>query len=118
MRALYADDLVAAQAGSYYTIIGTGEPLDEWVTNYEKALEDAGVGKPVEWFTTTGESVNAYAALYRKGQIYRIDKFRPEVTFLMFPLTDLNVGRLAMFRLLWQDRWFDDILQNMRVSHA
>ena len=114
MRALTSDDLQEAFDGSYYTIIGTGDPLDGWVSNYEKELEKAKIGKPVEWFTTTGEAVNAYAAANKGGVINSRDKFPPELTFMLFPLTELNTGRLAMFKMQWQDRWFDDIIQNMR----
>lgn len=115
MRALDSDTLSEAFGGSYYTIIGAGEPLDEWVDNYEQLLWDKVDGKPVEWFTTTGEAVNAFAAKTNGGEIHPRDKFKPELPFLLFPLTDLNVGRLAMFKMAMQDRWFDDIVQNMQV---
>lgn len=36
------------------------------------------------------------------------------LTFLMFPLTGLNMGRLAIFKILMSDRWFDDIVDNNR----
>ena len=35
-----------------------------------------------------------------------------DLTFLMFPLTGLNMGRLAIFKILMSDRWFDDIVDN------
>ena len=116
MRALTSDDLAEAMAGSYYTIAGAGEPLDEWVKNYEEMLGEKEIGKPVEWFTTTGEAVNAYAA--KGGDIHPRDKFKPELPFMLFPLTGLNTGRLAIFKIMAQDRWFDDIIQNMRANRA
>ena len=114
MRALTSDDLQEAFDGSYYTIVGAGDLLDEWVDGYEKLLEEKEIGKPVEWLTTTGEAVNAFAASHLGGQIQARDRFRPDLPFLLFPLTDLNTGRLAIFKMAMQDRWFDDIVQNMR----
>lgn len=32
---------------------------------------------------------------------------------LMFPLDGLNVGKLAMFKIRFGVRWFDDIVDNM-----
>lgn len=115
MRVLYSDDLADAYRGSYYTISGAGGSLDEWVTNYESLLGEKEIGKPVEWFQTTGESVNAFAATYRGSPILPADRFIPDLTLLMFPLTDLHVGHLAMFKIIMRDRWFEDIIQNMRV---
>jgi hypothetical protein len=115
MKALTSEDLQEAFNGSYYTITGTAEPLDEWVSNYEGLLHDHADGKPVEWFTTTGEAVNAFAANRLGRPIRSGDKFKPGLTFLLFPLTDLNTGKLAMFKMRMQDRWFDDIINNMRA---
>ena len=115
MKALTSEDLQDAFDGSYYTIIGTGDPLDEWVTNYEKLLEEKEIGKPVERFTTTGDSVNAFAVKTNGGLIQSGDRFQPGLTFMLFPLTGLSTGRLAIFKMMMQDRWFDDIIQNMRV---
>jgi len=115
MRTLYSDDLQEAYGGSYYAIVGTGDPLDEWVTNYEELLEKKGIGKPEEWVMTTGESVNAFAGATLKGEIHARDKVKSDLTILLFPLAGLEVGRLAIFKAMMQDRWFDDIIDNMRV---
>lgn len=110
-------DLGAAKNGSYYTVVGCGGDLQEWVTGIESALADAEIGNPTAWFQTTGAEVNAFAATFH-GRIRCADKFQDDLTILMFPLDGLNVGRLAMFRLQMEDRWFDDIIGNMSREAA
>lgn len=118
MRALAAVDLAQAKAGSYYTIRGAGGPLGEYVTAVETFLEEQGVGKPQEWFTSTGREVNKFARSDRGGPIRQEDMFKPDLTFLMFPLDGLNVGILALVRLRMEDIWFDDMIQGMRVDRG
>jgi hypothetical protein len=101
-------DLAKAYDGSYYTISGTGDPLEGWVEGYEKELEAAGCGKPVAWFKTTGGAINDFCGA-ANGNPYPDD-----LPCLLFPLDDMNVGVLAIFKLQWQDRWFDDVIDNMR----
>ena len=114
MKTLTARDLADADDGSYYTILGCGEPLEEWVEGYEKILETEEIGKPTEWFQTTGASVNLYARQKFGRPLEIDDMFKDDLTILMFALTDLNVGRLAATKLFMSDRWFDDIISNMR----
>lgn len=103
-------DLAAAKAGSWYFIAGCGGDLQEWVEGYTKELQEAEIGTPKQWFQTTGAAVNTF-----KGMSYGDrDAFDPTLTCLLFPLDGLDVGRLAMFKLRWQDRWFDDVLANMK----
>lgn len=106
------DNLRDAEQGSYYTIVGAGGSLDEWVTGYEKILEEAEIGKPVEWFTTTGAAVNSHTSPTNEH-----DAFPDDLAFLLFPLDGLDVGKLAMFKLRMQDRWFDDIVDNIRYRN-
>lgn len=114
MKTLIAEDLAAAYEGSYYTILGTGGSIDEWVENYETILKEREIGKPVEWFQTTGREINLYAAKIKGGYVHSADQFKLDLGVLIFPLTDLNLGRLAGFKIQMEDRWFDDIVQNMR----
>jgi len=102
-------DLEEAYRGSYYTITGAGGDLADWVDAYTNLLEAAGIGAPRAWFTTTGAAVNGYA-----DPDHPDDAFPLDLTFLMFPLDGLEVGRLAIFKVRMMDRWFDDIVQNMR----
>ena len=102
-------DLAAADAGSFYTIIGAGGDLAEWTTGYEDLLAQAGCGKPTQWFTATGSEVNVYI-----GPTRLEDYFDPALTFLFFPLDGMDVGALAIFKIRMEDRWFDDVVANTR----
>jgi hypothetical protein len=115
VKTLTAADLHEAQAGSFYTIAGTGGPLHEYIEAVENFLAAEEVGKPQEWFTTKGHEVNEYARLTKRGEILANDKFPSDLTFLLFPLDMLDVDRLAIIKLRMGDRWFDDIVENMRV---
>lgn len=114
MKTLTAPDLGTAAEGSFYTIRGVGGPLAEWLAGYEGLLEAAGIGKPQEWFQTTGAQVNFYAQVSKGGPIRDQDQFQPDLGFLLFPLDGLDVGKLAIFRLRMEDVWFDDMIANMR----
>jgi hypothetical protein len=107
---LHADTLLAADEGSYYTIIGAGGDLTEWIDGYTAMLKAEEIGTPSEWFITTGGAINLYASATH-GTV--TDPFKEDITVLMFPLTGLNASRLAILKLRAQDRWFDDIVDNM-----
>lgn len=109
-------DLKGAVEGSWYFIAGTGGDLQEWVTGYEDLMKERNIGKPVEWFQTNGATINGFAAQYHGGLIEGRDQFPGDLVCLLFPLTDLAVGILAMFKLQMQDRWFDDVIANMRLA--
>lgn len=110
MATLKKADLTTAEDGSWYTIAGAGGDPQEWVEGVEQLLEDKGIGKPVAWYQCTGADVNEHAG----DSVRPNDQFQEDLTFLLFPLEGLHVGKLAMFKLAMQDRWFDDIVQNMR----
>lgn len=100
------DLLQKAYEGSYYTIEGCGGNLEEWKEGYEKLLTDNGIGKPIEWIEFTGKDMN---------DIYELagsNRYPDDLHFLAFPLDDLNISKLAIFKLTMQDRWFDDIVDN------
>lgn len=103
-------DLQQAYDGSYYTIAGAGGPLQDWVDGLTKLMKDEGIGTPTAWYTTTGRAVNEYAQPRSER-----DAFKDDLTFLMFPLDGLATGKLAIFKLQMQDRWFDDVVDNMRA---
>ena len=109
------DRLAEACDGSWYFIAGCGDPLEEWVTGYEEWMEQNGGGKPIAWYRTNGAPVNSFA-VKKKGTPYLHlkDLFPGDLTCLLFPLDGLDIGRLAMFKLGMQDRWFDDVIMNMR----
>jgi len=107
-------NLDTAFKGSYYTILGAGGDLNEWVAGYNEMLRDGGIGTPAAWFTTTGKDINAYAAT--RGEV--TNPFKDDLTVLMFQLDGLNGGALAMVKLQMCDRWFDDIVNNMVAGTA
>ena len=100
-----------AYNGSFYTILGAGGDLHEWVDGYTETLSIAGIGKPKVFIQTTGAEVNAFANTF--AEVADDNKFRDDLSILMFPLDGLNVGELAMFKIQNGDRWFDDIVNNM-----
>lgn len=111
MTTIKKADLTQAYDGSYYTIAGCGGPLIEWVDGINRILAEEGIGKPVAWYKTKGRDVNAFA-----GET--TDPFQDGITLLMFPLDGLDVGRLAILKLRMGDRWFDDVIDNMRERIA
>ena len=92
--------------GSYYTILGCGESLDEWIENYEKWLKQGEIGIPKNWYKFTGKQMNDKYGLY--GNV----AYPKDLICLSFPLDGLNTGKLAIFKIEYQDRWFDDIVDN------
>jgi len=114
VRVLNSTDLTEAYDGSYYFIAGAGGDLSEWVNGYNALLNQNEIGEPVEWFQTTGATVNLFAARKKGAVIADADQFPDDLTCLLFPLDGLNAGKLAIFKLQMEDRWFDDVIQNMR----
>jgi len=91
---------------SAYTITGAGGDLDKWTTGYTKLLNEQGIRTPKNWFTFCGEQMNA--AFELAGDC----RFKSDITFLAFTLDGLNIGKLAIFKMRMEDRWFDDIVDN------
>lgn len=110
------ENLADAHKGSYYTILGTGGDLQEWVDGYNDMLQEAEIGLPTEWYFTNGAAINYFATRSGSQVLAPNDRFQDNMTALMFPLEGLDVGKLAIFKLNMQDRWFDDIVDNMRRS--
>jgi hypothetical protein len=109
-------DLQAAYASSYYTIIGVGGELADWIDGYNGLLAQREVGTPMQWFQTTGADVNLYARSRNSGAIKVNAKFDNELVLLMFKLDGLNLASLAMFKIMNEDRWFDDIVSGMMTE--
>lgn len=99
-------NLQEAYKGSYYTILGAGGDLQEWVDGYEEMLAEKQIGKPKAWFTAKGAQVNKEFGLTGN------EAFKARLTILFFPLDDLDIGKLAIFKIKMGDRWFDDIIDN------
>jgi len=108
-------DLEKAYEGSYYFIGGCGGDLADWTSGYEDLMKEQEIGTPTAWFQTNGATVNGFAGQHNGGFIRKNDQFPGDLVCLLFPLDGLDVGRLAMFKLRMADRWFDDVVQNMRT---
>lgn len=95
---------------SYYTIIGVGGDINEWIDGYTKLLEKENIGKLEKFIVFTGKDMNRHYGLYDSVA------YKDDLTFLAFPLDGLDTGKLAMFKLYMKDRWFDDICDNNRAK--
>lgn len=114
IKTLTSEELKQAQDGSWYTILGAGGDLAYWVKGYEHGMAERGIGAPTAWYRTTGGDVNTYA-LQAKGPIRPEDLFQNDLQILMFPLDGIGAGgKLPIFKVTMEDRWFDDIIANMR----
>lgn len=100
--------LKMAYEGSYYTIIGCGGDLQEWKDGYQKLLDEQNIGTITKWIEFTGKDMN------EELELTGHDKYSNDLQFLAFSLDGLNIGKLAIFKLQMGDRWFDDIVDNMR----
>lgn len=107
------EDLQQAYDGSYYTILGAGGDPMEWVTGVEGLMAEEGIGKPTAWYSATGQQINDFADRGTRTLVYE-DAFQNDLNVLLFPLDGLETGKLAIFKIRMQDRWFDDIVDNMR----
>lgn len=99
-----------AYNGSYYTIIGCGEELEEYIEGYREMLGESKIGAPAKWITFTGREMNLFYGLTDNNA------YRDNLVFLMFPLDRLHIGKLAAFKIMMGDRWFDDIVDNVASS--
>ena len=100
------EELEKLRNQSAYTIIGAGGDLNEWTNGYEELLEKENIGKPVSWYKFSGKLMNDTYDLTGDN------RYPNDVTFLSFSLDNLNLGKLAMFKLRMGDRWLDDIINN------
>lgn len=98
--------LKKAYDGSYYTITGAGGDLEEWKNGYAEMLSQQGIGSVKEWFSFKGADMN------KEFSLTGTNRYDDDLTFLVFPLDGLDVGKLAIFKLQMGDRWFDDIVNN------
>jgi hypothetical protein len=110
-------DLKKAYEGSYYFIAGAGGDIQEWVSGYEDLMKQQEIGTPTQWFSTNGATVNGFASQHHGSLIVDSDQFPGDLTCLLFPLSGLNSGKLPLFKVQMQDRWFDDVIQNMRTRN-
>jgi len=107
---LASDELQKARDGSWYTILGAGGDLQEWTVGLQKMFDERGLGTPAGWYQTTGLAINHYAGTKPGGD----DAFPEDLTVLLFDWAGMDMGKLALFKIGMEDRWFDDIIDNIR----
>lgn len=95
-----------AYKGCYYTAIGCGGPETDWTEGYTKMLEDREIGRPEQFFFFSGRQMNEHYSLHGNN------KYPDDLSFMAFPTKGLDPGKLAVFKLIANDRWFDDIVDN------
>ncbi len=97
-----------AYEGSYYTIIGAGGDLQECKDGYNELLEKEEIGhvNDNDFITFSGKDMND------EFNLTGDNRYPDDLTFLAFPLDNLNISKLAIFKLKMQDRWFDDVVDN------
>ena len=102
-----------AYDGWYYTILGAGGDLDEWVEGLSEILDkEEKIGKVKQWYHTTGKVLND------KWNLRGDNRFKDDLSILMFDYEGMDVPKLAIFKLRAGDRWFTDIIDNsVRFSH-
>lgn len=82
----------------------------EWKNGYQDMLTSEGIGTIREWVSFTGDEMN------RQYGLTCSNAYPANLHFLAFPLDGLDINKLAIFKLLMQDRWFDDIVANNAVK--
>lgn len=101
-----------AYDGWYYTILGAGGDLHDWMNGLQEIFDNEGIGKVYQWYHTTGKVLND------KWDLTGNNRFKNDLSILMFDYEGMDVGKLAIFKLRAGDRWFTDIIDNsVRFSH-
>lgn len=99
-----------AYNGRYYIITGCGGIIEEWIQEYTRLLKETGIGTPIQFITFNGSDMNLHYNLSGKTA------YQDDLTFIMFPLNKLHIGKLSIFKLRMGDRWFDDIVNNNKTQ--
>ena len=92
--------------GSWFTIEGAGGDLNEWKEGLQGMFDEEGIGTIQEWASYKGKDMNKYFKLTGNNA------YPNDLTFLSFNLDGLDIGKLAMFKIRFGARWFDDIVDN------
>ena len=99
--------------GSYCTMIGAGstDGHKDWFDGINKALKEDKVGQIKTLYVFRGREMNEFFDL--EGD----NRYKDDLTFICFPLDGLDIGRLTMFKLKSEMRWFDDICDNLTTDY-
>lgn len=105
MKQIFKD----AYLGSYYTVLGCGGDINDWKNGYKKLLAED------EIMDLDIDSIIVFSAgeLNKEFNLTGTNAYPNDLTCMMFPLNNVqSIGKLAMFRLRMDDKWFDDIVAN------
>lgn len=80
--------------------------MTEWTDGLQEIFDREGVGTVAQWYHTTGGVVN------RRYGLSGDNAFKDDLSILMFAYDGMDVGKLAMLKLMHGDRWFTDIIDN------
>lgn len=106
------DGIQQAYDGWYYTILGAGGDINEWMNGLQEIFDKEGIGKVHQWYHTTGKVLN------NRWDLTGDNRFKNDLSILMFDYKGMDVPKLAIFKLRAGDRWFTDIIDNsVRFSH-
>jgi len=105
-------ELAALAETSAFTIEGAGGDLAEWVTGVTELLTEKEIGTPQKWMSFTGKQMNDVFRLTGKN------RYKSWLIFLAFSLDGLDIGKLAIFKLQFGARWFDDIVGDIVGNNA
>ena len=97
---------------SAFTFEGLGfDDFDELKDQINECLEEENIGtvKSENFFTYSGKDMNDYYHLTGTN------RYPDTLTFVSFLLDDLDIGKLAMFKLRIGARWFDDIVNSNAI---
>ena len=91
---------------SAFTIEGAGGDLNEWCVGLNEMLAKENIGQVKEFYTFSGQLMNETYGLTGSNA------YQNDLIFLCFMLDDLDIGKLAMFKMKFGARWLDDIVDN------
>lgn len=91
---------------SAFTVLGAGGELEEWMNAINEMLKSEEIGHVEEFYTFKGSQMN------EKYHLTGNNAYNNDLTFLAFKLKGLNINKLAIFKLNFGARWFDDIVDN------
>lgn len=92
--------------GSWFTVEGAGGEIEEWQEGLQEMFDEEDIGTVQEWVTYSGEDMNKFFHLTGDNA------YPDDLPFLSFTLDGLDIGKLAMFKIRFGARWFDDIVDN------
>lgn len=99
-------ELLSLTDNSAFTIEGAGGNLHEWCIGLNEILAKENIGQVKTFYTFSGKLMNDTYNLTGSNA------YPDDFTFLCFTLDGLDIGKLALFKMKFNARWLDDIVDN------